>query len=65
MSILDLSRNSDNICDLHPLWRENVNLDVTFNEATQMIITVVIYRATSRGITDGKNFDAQILSSDY
>jgi len=45
--------------------RGNVNLEVTFKEATQKTITVLMYTASSGGISVGKDFDVQMLSSDY
>lgn len=64
-SILDLTPNCDNTRDLHPSLRGNVNHEVTFKQATQMTITVVMYTASSGGISVGKGFDVQMLSSDY
>ena len=63
--ILDLTPNCDNTRDLHPSLRGNVNLEVTFKEATQTTITVLMYTASSGGISVGKDFDVQLLSSDY
>ena len=63
--ILDLTPNCDNTRDLHPSLRGNVNLEVTFKEATQTTITVLMYTASSGGISVGKDFDVQMLSSDY
>ena len=65
LSILDLTPNCDNTRDLHPSLRGNVNLEVTFKEATQTTITVLMYTASSGGISVGKDFDVQMLSSDY
>ena len=62
---IDLTPNCDNKRDLHPSIRGNVNLEVTFEEATQTTITVLMYTATSGGISVGKDFDVQMLSSDY
>ena len=45
--------------------RGNVNLEVTFKDATQKTITVLMYSAASGGITVGKDFDIQMISSDY
>ena len=45
--------------------RGNVNLEVTFKEATQKTITVLMYTASSGGISVGKDFEVQMLSSDY
>jgi hypothetical protein len=45
--------------------RGNVNLEVTFTKATETTITVLMYTATSGGISVGKDFDVQMLSSDY
>ena len=64
-STLDLTPNCDNTRDLHPSLRGNVNLEVTFKEATQTTITVLMYTASSGGISVGKDFDVQMLSSDY
>ena len=62
---IDLTPNCDNTRDLHPSLRGNVNLEVTFKEATQKTITVLMYTASSGGISIGKDFDVQMLSSDY
>ena len=64
-STIDLTPNCDNTRDLHPSLRGNVNLEVTFKEATQTTITVLMYTASSGGISVGKDFDVQMLSSDY
>ena len=64
-STIDLKPNCDNTRDLHPSLRGNVNLEVTFKEATQTTITVLMYTASSGGISVGKDFDVQMLSSDY
>ena len=65
LSILDLTPNCDNTRDLHPSLRGNVNLEVTFKKATEKTITVLMYTASSGGISVGKDFDVQMLSSDY
>ena len=62
---VDLTPNCDNTRDLHPTLRGNVNLEVTFKKATEKTITVLMYTATSGGISVGKDFDVQMLSSDY
>ena len=64
-SIIDLTPNCDNTRDLHPSLRGNVNLEVTFSKATETTITVLMYTATSGGISVGKDFEVQMLSSDY
>ena len=64
-SIIDLTPNCDNTRDLHPSLRGNVNLEVTFTKATETTITVLMYTATSGGISVVKDFDVQMLSSDY
>ena len=64
-SIIGLTPNCDNTRDLHPSLRGNVNLEVTFSKATETTITVLMYTATSGGISVGKDFDVQMLSSDY
>ena len=64
-SIIDLTPNCDNTRDLHPSLRGNVNLEVTFTKATETTITVLMYTATSGGISVGKDFDVRMLSSDY
>ena len=64
-SVIDLTPNCDNTRDLHPSLRGNVNLEVTFNKATETTITVLMYTATAGGISVGKDFDVQMLSSDY
>ena len=63
--ILDLTPNCDNTRDLHPSMRGNVNLDVAFKEPTKKTITVLMYTASSGGISIGKDYDIQMLSSDY
>jgi len=63
--IIDLTPNRDNQRNSHPPLRGNVNLEVTFKEATQHTITVVMYTASSGGISIGKDFDVQMLLSDY
>ena len=63
--ILDLTPNCDNTRDLHPSMRGNVNLEVAFKEPTKKTITVVMYTASSGGISIGKDYDIQMLSSDY
>ena len=64
-SFVDLTPNCDNTRDLHPTLRGNVNLEVTFKKATEKTITVLMYTAKSGGISVGKDFDVQMLSSDY
>ena len=63
--ILDLTPNRDNTRDLHPSMRGNVNLEVAFKEPTKKTITVLMYTASSGGISIGKDYDIQMLSSDY
>ena len=63
--ILDLTPNCDNTRDLHPSMRGNVNLEVAFKEPTKKTITVLMYTASSGGISIGKDYDIQMLSSDY
>ena len=63
--ILDLTPNCDNTRDLHPSMRGNVNLEVVFKEPTKKTITVSMYTASSGGISIGKDYDIQMLSSDY
>ena len=65
LCILDLTPNCDNIRDLHPSMRGNVNLEVAFKEPTKKTITVLMYTASSGGISIGKDYDIQMLSSDY
>ena len=62
---LDLTPNCDNTRDVHPEMRGNVNLEVSFKEATKKTITVIMYTASSGGISVTKDFDVQLLSSDY
>ena len=64
LCILDLTPNCDNTRDLHPSMRGNVNLEVAFKEPTKKTITVLMYTA-SGGISIGKDYDIQMLSSDY
>ena len=63
--LLDLTPNCDNTRDVHTEIRGNVDLQVTFNEATKKTITVIMYTATSGGISVSKDFNVQLLSSDY
>ena len=65
LCILDLTPNCDNTRDLHPSMRGNVNLEVAFKEPTKKTITVLMYTASSGGISIGKDYDIQMLSSDY
>ena len=65
LCILDLTPNCDNTRDLHPSMRGNVNLEVGFKEPTKKTITVLMYTASSGGISIGKDYDIQMLSSDY
>ena len=65
LCILDLIPNCDNTRDLHPSMRGNVNLEVAFKEPTKKTITVLMYTASSGGISIGKDYDIQMLSSDY
>ena len=65
LCILDLTPNCDNTRDLHPSMRGNVNLEVAFKEPTKKTITVLMYTASSGGISIGKDCDVQMLSSDY
>ena len=65
LCILDLTPNCDNTRDLHPSMRGNVNLEVAFKEPTKKTITVSMYTASSGGISIGKDYDIQMLSSDY
>ena len=65
LCILDLNPNCDNTRDLHPSMRGNVNLEVAFKEPTKKTITVLMYTASSGGISIGKDYDIQMLSSDY
>ena len=63
--LLDLTPNCDNTRDLHRLMRGNVNLEVAFKEPTKKTITVLMYTASSGGISIGKDYKIQMLSSDY
>ena len=65
LCILDLTPNCDNTRDLHPSMRGNVNLEVAFKEPTKKTITVLMYTASSGGTSIGKDYDIQMLSSDY
>ena len=62
---LDLTPNCDNTRDLHPPIKGNVDLEVTFKEATNKTITVLMYTASSGGMSVSKDFEVQLLSSDY
>ena len=62
---LDLTPNCDNTRDLHPPIKGNVDLEVTFKEATNKPITVLMYTASSGGMSVAKDFEVQLLSSDY
>ena len=63
--LIDLTPNCDNTRDLHQEIRGNVDLQVTFNEATNKTITCVMYTAASGGVSVSKDFNVQLLSSDY
>ena len=65
LCILDLTPNCDNTRDLHPSMRGNVNLEVAFKERTKKTITDLMYTASSGGISIGKDYYIQMLSSDY
>ena len=65
LSTLDLTPNCDNTRYPHPSFRGNDNLEVTCNEATQTTITVLMYTVSSGEISAGKDFDVQMLSTDY
>ena len=65
LCILDLTPNCDNTRDLHPSMRGNVNLEVALKKPTKKTITVLMYTASSGGISIGKDYDIQMLSSDY
>ena len=65
LCILDLTPNCDNTRDLHPSMRGNVNLEVASKEPTKKKITVSMSTASSGGISIGKDYDIQMLSSDY
>ena len=54
--ILELTPFCDNTRDLRPSLRGYVNLEVTFQEATQTSITVPMCTASSVGISVGKVF---------
>jgi len=45
--------------------RGNVNLEVAFKEPTKKTITVLMYTASSGGSSIAKDYDIQMLSSDY
>ena len=60
-----MTPNCDNTRDVHPALHGNVNLEVNFKAATQSTITVLMYTASSGGISVGKDFDVQMVSSDY
>ena len=64
-SVIDLTPNCDNTRDLHPSLRGNVNLEVTLSKFTETTITVLMYTLTSGGISFGKDFEVQMLSSDF
>ena len=55
----------DNTRDIHTPLKGNVNLEVSFKEPTQNTITVIMYTATSGGMIVGKDFDVQLMSTDY
>ena len=63
--LLDLTPNRDNTRDLHRSMRGNVNLEVAFKDPTKKTITVLMYTASSGRINIGKDYDIQMLSSDY
>ena len=62
--ILELTPNYDNTHDLHPSMRGNINLEVAFKGLTKKTITVLMYTASSGGISIGRDYDIQRLSSD-
>lgn len=65
LNFLDLTPNCDNTRDVHPEMRGNVNLKVSFKEATKKTTKVIMYTASSGGIGVTKDFDVQLISSDY
>ena len=65
LCILDLTPNCDNTRDPHPSMRGNVNLKVAFKEPTKKTITVLMYTASSAGISIATDYDIQMLSLDY
>ena len=62
---LDLTPPCDNTREVHPQMKGNLDLEVSFKEATQKTITVLMYTATCGGISVSKNFDVQLLSNEY
>ena len=64
-SLLDLTPSCNNTCGIHRSMRGNANLEVTFKEAIQKTISVLMHCAASGGISVGKDFDIQLISSDY
>ena len=62
---IDLTPNCDNTRDVHPQLRGNVDLEVTFKEATKKTITVIMYTASSGGLSVSKDLNVQLLSSEY
>ena len=62
---IDLTPNCDNTRDVHSQIRGNVNLEVTFKNPSTKTITGIMYTANSGGLSVGKDFDVQVLSSDY
>ena len=63
--MVELTPYCNNTRDLHPQLRGNVNLEVTSKEATQTTINVLMYTATSGGISVDKDFEIQMTSSEY
>ena len=62
---LHLTTNCDNTLDLHSSLRGYVNREVIFKEATQATIKVLMYIVSSGRIRVGKEFDEQMISSEY
>ena len=63
LCILDLTPNCDNTRDLHPSMRGNVNLEVAFKEPTKKTITVLMYTASSGGISIAKVYEINRITS--
>ena len=63
--LIDITPNVNNTRDIHTPLKGDVNLEVSFKEPTQNTITVIIYTDTNGGMTVGKHFDIQLMSTDY
>ena len=63
--LIDITPNCDNTRDVHGEIKGSADLQVIFNQPTQKTITVIMYTAVSGGVSVSKDFNVQLLSSDY